>query len=505
MRKLLGGAGVSVLLVAAVVLVRASRLAPVASPPGGEGPASGADRGTDVAADLRFDEGAAVARFAEALRFPTVSYPAPAEPDTASFLALHGYLKSSFPRVHQHLRLERVGRPPLSLLYTWEGADRARAPVVLMGHQDVVPVTPGTEGDWTHPPFSGAVSDGYVWGRGAMDDKVSVLSILQAVDLLLGAGHRPTRTIYLAFGHDEELGGLNGAGAIAELLESRDVREYALVLDEGPGITDGLVPGIDLPVAAVGIAEKGYVSLRLTARVGGGHSSAPPAMTAIGILSDAVSELEAHPFPANLDAGGLLLAETLAPHMPLAGRLAFANRWLFDPVLERLLSRAPETSAMIRTTTAATMFSAGVKDNVLPVEAEAVVNFRILPGETVTSVIERVRAVIDDRVAVSVWQESGRDPSPFSDVDGPAFRTLETTIRTAHQGPLLVAPMLLLGGTDAAHFAYRSANVFRFLPTRLQAGDLERIHGTDERLGVDDYLGSVRFFLQLVKDVDALP
>ncbi len=489
----------AVTVVAGVVVARTLS----SSPPD---PQLGADATTHEAALAPFDEDAAVARFAEALRYPTVSVPPPAERDTAAFLALHRHLDQSYPLVREHLTRERVGRPALSLLYTWEGTDPSRAPVVLMGHLDVVPVIPGTEDEWTHPPFSGTVADGAVWGRGAMDDKVSVLAVLQAVDLLLAMGHRPSRTIYLAFGHDEELGGADGASAIADLLESRGVRDFAMVLDEGPGVTEGLAPGIDVPVAMVGVAEKGYVSLELTVRGEGGHSSVPPSATAIGVLAEAISELEEHPFPANLDAGGLVMLEALAPHMAQRFRVALANRWLFDPLLERTLSAEPQTSALIRTTTAATMFTAGVKDNVLPIDASATVNFRILPGETVVSVIERVRRVIDDeRVTVATANESGRDPSPFSDFRGPAFRALEASIRQVGPGPVLVAPVLLMGGTDATYYAARSPNVLRFLPVRMTDGDLVRVHGTDERLRVEDYLHSVRFFLQLVKNVDALP
>lgn len=456
--------------------------------------------------EVAVDEAAAADRFAAALRYRTISFPPPAEPDTAEFFGLHRYFEATYPLVHERLVRETVGEPALSLLYTWEGSDPSKSPVVLMGHQDVVPVIPGTEGDWDHPPFEGELAGGYVWGRGAMDDKASVLSILEAVELLLSQGHRPARTIYLAFGHDEELGGMNGARAIAELLESRGVGDYALVIDEGGAIADGLVPGIEGPVAIVGIGEKGYLSLELTARAEGGHSSTPPSTTAIGILAEAISELEESPFPADLDAGGLLMIETVAPHMPFAQRLLFANRWLFDPIIERFFSRSPETSAMIRTTTAATMISAGVKDNVLPIDANATVNFRILPGETVESVMARVRDVIDDdRIQIAEWEGSGRDPSPLSDPASAAFAVLERTILEINEDPVLVAPYLVMGGTDAKHFADASSNVFRFIPARFEDGDMGRVHGTNERLRIESYANSIRFFAQLVKNADALP
>jgi carboxypeptidase PM20D1 len=406
--------------------------------------------------------------------------------------------------VHESLTREVVG--DLSLLYTWEGTEPDLDPVVFMGHMDVVPVIPGTEEDWTYDPFGGVVADGYVWGRGAMDDKVSVVSVLEAVELLLNEGYRPRRTIYLAFGHDEEVGGPRGARAIAELLSSRGAEPYAFVLDEGGTMADGLVPGVDELVALVGIAEKGYVSLELLVEGEGGHSSMPPAETNIGILAEAITRLQEHPFPVRLDGATREMFAGLAPHMPLLGRVVFANMWLFEPVLERVLAGDPTSAAMLRTTTAPTIIEGGVKANVLPITARAVVNHRIIPGETPETVLARATEIIDDpRVQVRISGDDAQPPSPVSDPHGEAFALIARTIReTNADREVVVAPWLVVGGTDAKYYSGRSDNVFRFLPARFEQDAMTRFHGTDERMDVEGYLSSIRFFHRLIVNADGL-
>jgi carboxypeptidase PM20D1 len=199
----------------------------------------------------------AAAHLARAVTFATVSHQDPAENDAAAFLGLHAALAEMFPKAHHALGREVVSGH--SLLYTWKGKDPSKAPILLMAHLDVVPVEPGTEGDWQKPPFSGAIDGGYVWGRGTMDFKVGVVGLLEAVEALVQKGHAPSRTVYLAFGHDEEVGGAQGARAIVDLLKSRGVH-LAYVLDEGMVVTEHAMKGIDRPVALIGLAEKGYPS-----------------------------------------------------------------------------------------------------------------------------------------------------------------------------------------------------------------------------------------------------
>lgn len=457
-------------------------------------------RQIDVAPAPRFthpDPEGAVRRLAEAIRIPSVSTLDPAETDPEPFRALHRHLADSFPRLHARLSRETVS--DLSLVYTWEGRDPSLPPALLMGHLDVVPVLPGTEGQWTQAPFSGALEGGFVWGRGTIDVKPKVYGIAEAVEQLLGQGFQPARTLTLAFGHDEEVGGTHGAVEIARRFRERGTR-FAWVLDEGGVIASGLTPGVAAPVAFVSIAEKGYLSLELSVEQAGGHSSMPPPKTAVGILARAIDRLEEHPLPAGVRGPTRAFLETLAPEMPLASRVAIANLWLTEPLVVRLFATTPRGSAQLRTTTAATMFEGSTKDNVLPIRARAVVNFRILPGDSVASVIAHVRAAIDDdRVTVEPLRGfSASEPSPVSRTDTPGWQLLQRTIRAVYP-EVLVSPQLALGATDARHFADLSDSVYRFGPTWLGPDDLTRAHGTNERIDAARYVESIGFYVRLLE------
>lgn len=486
MKKALAVLGLLLLVLVAILLVRTAM-------------ARSHQITAEPVTDISIDAGAAAERLAAAVRFPTISHEADGKVEREAFLGLHEHLARSFPLVHSKLTREVVAG--YSLLYTWQGRNPQAAPILLMSHQDVVPVEPGTERSWTHPPFSGTIADGYIWGRGAMDDKAGVLGILEAVEHLLGRGFQPERTVLLAFGHDEEISGVNGARNIAALLRQRGVKPE-FILDEGGAVAEGMVEGVEAPIALIGTAEKGYVSVDLVARDKGGHSSMPPTHTAIGRLASVIHRLEENQMPARIDGATRKSFEYLAPEMPFGPRLLLTNLWLFDPVAERIFSGDPASNARIRTTTAATIMNAGVKENVLPHEARAVVNFRILPGDSVESVLEHVRAQAGPEVEVSGRQATATEPSPESAVESPTFRLIQTTIAQVYPGAL-VAPNLLGGGTDTKHFQGLSPNVYRFLPVRIRAEDLARFHGTDERIGVENYAGVVRFYVQLIRNLKA--
>ena len=471
-------------LVAAVVLLNTVRYSRQSAP--------------DVtAADIAVDAEAAARRLAAAVRFETVSHEDRARIDHDAFRALHGYLEEAFPRVHATLSKEVVGE--LSLLYTWPGREPAAKPILLMAHLDVVPVLAGTEGDWTHPPYAGIVADGRIWGRGTLDNKSGVTGILEAVDLLLGEGFVPRQTVYLAFGHDEEIGGREGAACIAELLRSRG-DELAGVLDEGGFLTRGVLPGFDATIAVVGIAEKGYLSLELSTEAAGGHSSSPPRNTAVGVLARAISRLEADPFPPRLDGATEAMFRSVGPTLPFAKRMVFANLWLFRPLVLRILAGSPATDAMIRTTTAATMVSGSEKENVLPIRASAVINFRILPGDTADSVTERVIRVIDDpRVAVAP-RSNRNDPSPVSSRSTPFYQRLERSIHAVSpEDDLVVAPYLLIAQTDSRHFTPLSDAVYRFLGAKVTGEELDGFHGTDESIAVAEYERAIKVYYRFLR------
>jgi carboxypeptidase PM20D1 len=446
--------------------------------------------------DLSIDVQAAAQRLASALRFQTISYQDPAQFDSSAFLGLHRYLESAFPCVHAHLDKEVIG--DYSLLYTWKGRSDELKPVLLMGHIDVVPVEAGAEADWSYPPFSGTIAEGFIWGRGAMDDKLAVLGLLEAGEALLTRGFQPLRTVYLAFGHDEEISGVKGAAQIANLLHSRGI-ELEYVLDEGLAIIHNVLPLLPKPIALIGLAEKGYLSLELTADCPGGHSSTPPRATAIGALSAAIQRLERHSFPPRLDGPARQMLAFLAPEMPFPLRLVFSNLWLFGGLVKRQLSASPAANALLRTTIAPTIFEAGVKDNILPTRSRAVVNLRLLPGDSASAVIESVRrAVRDPHVKIAPLGSFVTEPSSVSAVDSPAFQTLSHAVRRVYPDAV-VAPGLVLGATDSRHYASLTANIYRFTPLVVGPSDLDRVHGTNERLSLQNYQQVIQFYAELIQ------
>jgi len=437
-------------------------------------------------------------RLATALSFPTVTHQDRDTIDFSAFDNFHGFLRESFPLVFSSLEQETVSSH--SLLMTWTGTDPGLKPILFMAHQDVVPVLPDAK--WTHPPFEGLIKDGYIWGRGALDDKSSMMGILEAVETLLKEGFQPPRSVYLAFGQDEEIGGQEGAAKIARLLESRNLSlEY--VLDEGGMITKGILG--DGMAAMIGVAEKGYVSLALTARGDGGHSSMPPPQTAVGILSKAIAQLEASPFPANINYLREL-TRNLGPDAPFAQRLVMANTWATSWLIESGASKERTTNAMIRTTTAATMFNGSSKDNVLPVVAQAVVNFRIIPGETAETVTAYVKKIIDDpRVEVDFYDAFYSNPSPVSNTQSASYRLVRETIhQVAGNEKIVVAPYLTVGATDSRYFTQLTDNVYRFLFNIMESDDIARIHGADERVSLENYKRTISFYYQLLRNTEKL-
>ena len=443
-------------------------------------------------------------RLGLAVQYKTVSFSDPEKFDQNAFLGLHRLFNTLYPRVHAQLKMETVN--DLSLLYTWQGKNPDLKPIMLISHLDVVPAE---DTGWTYPPFSGEIADGYVWGRGTLDIKSGVIGILEAVEYLLKEGFEPERTVYLGFGHDEEVGGINGAAAICDLLESRGVVLGSL-LDEGGSVLEDFLPGVDTPAAMIGISEKGYLSLKLTAAVEGGHSSMPPQETAIGILSKAIVNLERNPMPAHLEVVEFLMSH-LGSALPFKQRLLFANTWLFGGLLKKQLRKSNLLNASMRTTTAPTLISAGSKDNVLPASAEAVVNFRLLPGDDLRSVYEMVlERIDDDRVKVTPYEgetlegATGWDPSPVADTESPYYLRLARLIKEAYPD-VLVSPYLVLGGTDARHYAPVTENALRFTPICMTREDLQSVHGVNERLSFENCAKMVAFYVAYIQELSHLP
>lgn len=436
----------------------------------------------------------AVERLAGAVRIPTVSPSDSTQRDSAAFRAMHDYLARSFPRVYASLAHEVVGLD--ALLFEWKGSDASLSPVVLMGHMDVVPVDPPALPKWEHAPFSGDVDSGYVWGRGTLDDKATMMSHLESAEYLLTKGFVPKRTIYFAFGADEEVSGRHGAAEIAKLLQSRGIKPM-MVLDEGGTVVNRGLPGVTRPIAVVGISEKGYATLALTVRGVGGHSSMPPRHTTAGILARAITRLEDNPLPASLGPEMAQLFDAAGREMAFSRRILFANRWLLNPVLVRFLAAAPSTDATMRTTTAVTMLEGSPKDNVLPGVARAVVNFRIVPGESAETIIAHVRRVVDDSRVDVTTVGTPTKPSKVSPTDDSVWTALDNTIRQIYPAAV-VAPYMTLGATDSRYFNDLSAHVYRFTGAQIEIEDKDRVHGTNERIAIKSYLDGIRFSHQLI-------
>ena len=437
-----------------------------------------------------------------AVQHKTISYGRDKPTSGAALLAFHDYLAKQFPRVHRNLKREVVNQ--YSLLYTWTGsdaaADKAELPVLLLGHLDVVPVIPGTEEEWKYPPYEGVVAEGYIWGRGTLDNKVNIVGILEAAENMLAAGIQPKRTIYFAFGHDEEQGGIDGAKEMSKLLEARGV-QAAFLIDEGGLVTSDVVPGVEAPLALIAPAEKGIVTLELKARGQGGHSSMPGNQSAIGILAAGIAALEANQFPRDFSHTQSFL-ESVADELPFGNRLVMKNLWLFKPVVMSAFENDRQAQAGMRTTTAATVIAGGVKANVLPINASAKVNFRIMPGETPETVKQRVIDVIDDERVSVAYDGSGQigmGPSPLSQTSGFGWDQVTSAIRdTAAPQRIVVSPRLLVAATDTRHYRNLTDKHYRFTYMAVPSTDLGSIHGTNERIGVSTLNDTVRFFHRLM-------
>lgn len=445
--------------------------------------------------------GPASVRAVEALqalvRIPTVSHPDVLDP--AAFDALLAELERRFPLVHRRLEVTRVHTH--GLLLRWAGRCSAR-PVVLMAHLDVVPVEDPAR--WTHPPFSGAVVDGSIWGRGTLDDKGCVVAICTAVEELLEAGHEPAQDVWLSFGCDEEVFGQAAPEAV-RLLQERGVQPW-FVLDEGGAVAGGAFPGVRRPVAVVGVTEKGVTSLLLRAEGRGGHASTPARNGPTARIARAITALERSPMPASVPPPTLELFRRIAPHagLPLGPVLAGAAR-VPALLVRALVAAGPETAAMTRTTFAVTTLQGSPALNVIAGAATAGVNIRVMLGDTVEGVLEHVRRAVGSDVEIEVVEEGAASPlSPYSTAGAgdehrdEAFDLLERTITEVFP-EAVPAPYVMMAATDSRHFTAICERVYRFAPFRMSKAQREAIHSHDEHLGVQDLLDGVAWYRLLVE------
>ncbi len=485
---LLVGAALSI---CAVVVLRAAQIPSMQAEPVGE--------------PYAVDVALVTTLVSEALSFPTVSGAAHHE----AFEALHAWHRARFPAFHGALRQHDTLND--SWLFEWPGSDPSLEPVLFIAHQDVVPVEPGTASGWQYPPFSGAVAPcgdwpgDCVWGRGALDVKVGLVGLSRAVAELAASGWRPRRTLYFWFSDDEEIGGASTA-ALGRVWE-REQLDFAFIVDEGLVVTDGLVPGVSMPAALIGIAEKGYLTVEVRASGGMGHASMPPPTTTIGDLSRVVAALEASPFPAALDGAAEALFAHLNAEMKWPERAIFANLWLFRSLVLGQLESSRSTNALVRTTMVATRLRAGEADNALPQYASATLNLRIHPRDSIDSALEHVVAVAaeaGESITVSVVDGAGNmEPSVVSPIDHPGYRLLHEAIR--RQLPeVVVAPGLFVAATDSRLLRSRSQAIYRFSPVRVRPDDVGRVHGTNERIRVGDLGWAFGFYRDVVQHAGEL-
>jgi carboxypeptidase PM20D1 len=431
------------------------------------------------------------------VRRPTVSSYDSAAEDDAAFAALKSDLARLFPRAHAAMTREDPG--DRAILYTWKGSDRKLAPVVLCAHFDVVPAEDAAE--WKRPPFSGDVADGFVWGRGTQDIKCTLASMMHAADRLAAAGFRPKRTIYLAFGGDEEVGGLRGARRVGEVLASRKVKA-SFLLDEGGPVAVRMLSFADRPLALVGISEKGYIDVAVEAAGQGGHASMPPRRSAVGDLARAIVAVEASPPRPRLSFTVRSFLCRLSPYVPFSMRILFRNLWLFGPLVKAVFGAGRLTNAMISTTFAPTMLSGSRKENVLSESAAANVNVRILPGDSSAKVLARMARLARPYGAKvrAAHPEAVVEPLPESPVDHEGYRAIEAALAASFPEAAPV-PFLFSAGTDTKHYRGIAEAIYRLTPLAQTAGDLEGVHGRDERVEVDGLRRCEAFYEALISSL----
>jgi len=467
-------------------------------------------------APLDIDLEAAVQRLSKGITYKTISNQDRNDFDPKAFDGYHEFLLKAYPNVHKTLKREIVGDPrPYTLLYTWEGKDPSLDPALFYAHQDVVPVPDDTKDRWKVDPFAGTVKDGYIWGRGVLDDKGQLQGMLEAVEKRIQEGWQPARTIYFLFGQDEEVGGPEGAEQVAKVFKERGITKFAYVADESYMLVPGIFPGIPGNTALIGIAQKGYLSLELSIEGQGGHSSEPPVQSIIGILSEAIVKLENAQFPYRIDPAIRAQYRYLGPEMdkekqPMFAAVAFGKDGEMTDLEKQFIeemAKSPFTQASIRTSIATTMFNAGIKDNVLPNSASAVVNFRNMAGDNIESIIEHVKkAINDDRISIKDISAS-INASSMTDPYGDAYKMTEKTIRQTWGNDLIVAPVYVSGGSDGKWFMTSDfdAPVYGFRAIQVEnMEETKGFHGINERILVDEHGKTIGFFYQLFENLDQL-
>ncbi len=428
----------------------------------------------------------------QAVKFKTISFDDHSKIDTNAFISFRNFLIATYPNVFKTMNPEIING--FSLILKWKGKSKDKKPIILLAHQDVVPIEEATLNKWSVKPFSGDIKNGFIYGRGTIDDKGSLIAILESAEILIKENFIPETDVYFIFGHDEEASGLQGAQVIAKLFKKRNINP-AFVLDEGGIITKTKIPGLQKPTAVVGISEKGYVTLDLKINVPGGHSSMPEETTALDEMAKAIVKLKENPFKPEMGYVLNAFLDHIGPEMPFLSKMAMANREIFKPLIYSTYAKSAAGSAVIRTTTATTIFKSGIKTNVIPGQADASVNFRTQPGTSQIDVINHVRKVIDN-TNIQITERSGSsETNQVAKVDDASFKYMQQTLNNFYP-ELVVAPYLVLGATDGRYFGNITSQVFRFIPFT----DPEGFHGVNERIQITDFKRGISFYYQFLKE-----
>lgn len=436
----------------------------------------------------------ALRRLAEAVQIPTVSRDGEqtAREDSA-FEKLYRFLSASFPECFKQGEPVRFHKS--AVLINIKGLDASLAPALFLAHLDVVPVDTSDLQKWRYQPFSGLLAKDTLYGRGTLDDKVIAMAMLEALEKMLKSGKKPKRSIMLALGDDEETGGKKGAAALADYLKKKSI-SAEFIADEGLGVTEGIVPGVTKPTAIIGLSEKGFCSVKFQVEATGGHSSMPGGKTASGLLAEALYKVENAAMKQQFSEPMKLFLETGAPEMSFPYRFLFSNLWATAPLVKKVMSADPKTAASIQTVKSITIMHAGVQDNVVPNSAWAIVNFRILPGETSQTVMEFVRKTINDPNVKLSFHGDITEPGNVSSTQSSGYKLIEKAVKQTFNETLVI-PGQVLAGTDCKHYYAISKNIYRFVPLRLNNTNIPGIHGINERIAAANYYECIQYYKNL--------
>lgn len=461
-----------------------------------------------------------IKRFIGGIRIPTISNAIYEDTNFEPFKEFMAYLPKVYPNIYNVMSVDTINN--YSLVFHWKGKNSNLKPVLFLSHYDVVPVvgydstttfatdtlfrpndTPidpinKVAESWDYSPFSGAVVNGRIYGRGTLDMKNMLFSILESADALIEENFQPERDIWIAFGHDEEVSGRQGALKIASYFKNKGLT-FEAVYDEGGIVASAgsAMQAIQKPLALVGVGEKGFLTLKITVRGLGGHSSMPPAKGSLVYAAEIIEKLNSKQFEATIIPPISEFLNNIGGEMGFTSKLAIANQWLLKPILLKTLEKSPASNALIRTTTAITMAKSSDAPNVLSSTSEITVNFRILPNNTVAQVMEHVNNICKDyNTQVEIISE--REPSSISPTNAIGFKNIKDKINSLYPNAI-VSSYITIGGTDAYKYQIVSNHIYRFIPVLLNAFEQRTIHNENEYISLDNYGRMLWYFKEMMK------